>query len=149
MLDISQLSQRSGFPASKLRYYEEMGLIQSAGRKGLKRIYEPEVETRLSLIALAQTAGFSLGEIKTMLVSEGPQTIDHTSLRAKADSLTQTIKELTALRDGLLHVMQCEAEDQLACPRFQRIMRVALAKKTKPRPKHKKHPIRQQPDGSS
>jgi hypothetical protein len=36
-LDIAEVAQRSGVPASTLRYYEEKGLIASVGRRGLRR----------------------------------------------------------------------------------------------------------------
>lgn len=70
MFDISELSRASVFSASKLRYCEEMVLIRSAGRRGLKRIYEDEVKTRVSLIAPAQTAGFSLLEIRHVALTK-------------------------------------------------------------------------------
>ncbi|WP_120631374.1 helix-turn-helix domain-containing protein [Ruegeria sp. EL01] len=129
MLDISELSHLSGFSASKLRYYEEVGLIRSAGRRGLKRLYENEVKTRISLIVLAQTAGFSLSEIKEMIGADGRPALERNALAAKADAIDVTIRELSALRDGLRHVMNCTAPHHLDCPRFQRIMRVALTKK--------------------
>ncbi|NRB17254.1 MAG: helix-turn-helix domain-containing protein [Rhodobacteraceae bacterium] len=129
MLDISELSRVSGFSASKLRYYEEIGLIRSAGRRGLKRLYENEVINRVSLISLAQTAGFSLLEIKETIGTEGRPDLDRITLAAKADAVDVKIKELTALRNGLRHVMNCTAANHLDCPRFQRIMHVALTKK--------------------
>ncbi|RBW63338.1 helix-turn-helix domain-containing protein [Ruegeria sp. A3M17] len=142
MLDISELSRASGFSPSKLRYYEEVGLIRSVGRRGLKRLYEDEVKTRISLISLAQTAGFSLVEIKETMGSEGRPDLDRTALAAKADAIDVRIKELTALRDGLRHVMNCTAENHLDCPRFQRIIRVALTKKQVDAKRSKKNPIK-------
>lgn len=129
MLDISELSNASGFPASKLRYYEEVGLIRSVGRRGLKRLYEEEVKIRVSLIALAQTAGFSLLEIKQMIGAEGRPDLDRVALVDKADAIDVKIRELTALRNGLRHINNCTAAKHLDCPRFQRIMHVALTKK--------------------
>jgi DNA-binding transcriptional MerR regulator len=128
MLDISQVSLRSGLPASTLRYYEEQGLITSAGRRGLRRIFEPEVLTRLSLISLGQAAGFSLVEIGEMLGSVGTPQVDNSRLADKADALDRKIKEMTALRNGLLHVMNCTAPTHLECPTFQRLMRVAISR---------------------
>ena len=128
MLDISELSNVSGFPASKLRYYEEVGLIRSAGRRGLKRLYEDEVKIRVSLIALAQTAGFSLLEIKQMIGAEGRPDFDRAALAEKADAIDIKIRELTALRNGLRHINNCTAANHLDCPRFQRIMHVALTR---------------------
>ncbi|AGI67620.1 MerR family transcriptional regulator [Octadecabacter antarcticus 307] len=129
MLDISELSRRTGFPASKLRYYEEVGLIRSIGRKGLKRLFEEEVTTRLALIALGQTAGFSLAEIRALIGVEGQPDLDRSALGQKADMLDSQIQELAALRDGIRHIMNCSAEHHLDCPRFRRILRVAMKRK--------------------
>ena len=130
MLDISELSQQSGVPASKLRYYEEVGLIQSVGRKGLRRVFETRVITRLSLIALAQTAGFSLTEIRDMLGDERRPEIDREKVSARADQLDRHIKEMIALRDGLRHVANCTAPSHMECPTFQRLMRIAQTRLT-------------------
>ena len=62
-LDTAELARLTGLPASTLRYYEEKGLIVSIGRRGLKRLFDPSVVDRLSLIALGRAAGFSLDEI--------------------------------------------------------------------------------------
>ncbi len=40
ILDISELSRAKGFSASKLRHDEEVGLIRSEGRRGLKHLFE-------------------------------------------------------------------------------------------------------------
>lgn len=128
MLDIAEVSRRSGLPASALRYYEEQGLITSAGRHGLRRVFEPDVLTRLSLISLGQAAGFSLAEIAGMLGASGAPEIDRAQLGQKADEMDRKIRELTALRDGLRHVMTCTAPSHLECPTFQRIMRIAVTR---------------------
>ncbi len=129
MIDISELSRRSGFPASKLRYYEEIGLIRSSGRKGLKRLFEEEVTVRLALISLGKRAGFPLVEIRALIGAEGRPALDRAALGQKADALDDQIRELTALRDGIRHIMTCSAENHLDCPRFRRIMRVALKRR--------------------
>ena len=36
VLDISEVSRRSSFTTSALRYYEEKGLIRSIGRRGIR-----------------------------------------------------------------------------------------------------------------
>lgn len=40
-LDITEVAQTSGIPTSTIRYYEEVGLITSTGRRGLKRLFAP------------------------------------------------------------------------------------------------------------
>lgn len=128
MLDIGEVSRRSGFSVSALRYYEAQGLIASAGRKGLRRMFEPDVLTRLSLISLGQVAGFSLAQIAELIGSAGAPDIARERMAEQADDLDRTIRELSALRDGLRHVLRCSAPSHLQCPRFVRIMRIATAR---------------------
>jgi DNA-binding transcriptional MerR regulator len=124
-LDIAEVAQRSGIPASTLRYYEERGLIASIGRRGLRRLFDPGVLERLALIALGRAAGFSLAEIALMFAPDGRPRIDRTMLTAKADEVDQAIRKLAALRDGLRHAAACLAPSHMECPTFQRILRMA------------------------
>lgn len=71
ILDIGEVAARSGVPASTLRYYEEIGLIGSLGRRGLRRQFDADVLLRLSLIGLGKAAGFSLVEIAGMFGPNG------------------------------------------------------------------------------
>ncbi|MGB1464961.1 MAG: helix-turn-helix domain-containing protein [Alcanivorax nanhaiticus] len=128
MLDISEVVQRTGVPASTLRYYEEKGLIVSTGRRGLKRVFSPRVLDQLGLIALGQAAGFSLDEIGAMFAADGEPHIDRAVLLGKADVLDDTIRKLTAMRDGLRHAARCSAPSHLECPTFRRLMKVASAR---------------------
>jgi MerR family regulatory protein len=66
MMDIGDVAERSGVPPSTLRYYEEIGLIRSISRHGLRRQFDSDVLLTLSLIELGKTAGFSLTEIGGM-----------------------------------------------------------------------------------
>ena len=65
-MDISEVSKQTGIASSAIRHYEEKGLITSVGRRGLKRLFGPEVLDQLALITLGKTGGFSLEEIKAM-----------------------------------------------------------------------------------
>lgn len=53
LVDIGVLSKTSGVPTSTLRYYEELGLLQSVGRNGLRRQYSEDALLQLALISLA------------------------------------------------------------------------------------------------
>ncbi len=117
----------SGVPASTLRYYEERGLIASVGRHGLRRTFEPRVVERLALIALGRAAGFSLDEIARIFASGGRPKIDRQLLAGKADELDHTIRQLSAMRDGLRHAAACPAPSHLECPTFRRLMNVAAS----------------------
>ena len=114
-------------PASTLRFYEEKGLINSIGRRGLRRVFAAGVLERLALIALGRAAGFSLDEIARMFSPDGRVRIDRQKLAAKASELDATIRQLTAMRDGLRHAVACKAPSHMECPKFRRIVRAAAA----------------------
>jgi DNA-binding transcriptional MerR regulator len=139
-LDIAEVAQQSGIPASTLRYYDEKGLIVSTGRRGLRRLFDPGVLERLALIAVGRAAGFSLDEIALMFAPEGQPRIDRQMLAAKADELDRTIRKLSAMRDGLRHAAVCPAPSHMECPTFRRILRAAASgavgarKKSAPQP---------------
>lgn len=126
-LDINEVAQRSGVPASTLRYYEERGLIASVGRRGLRRLFDARVLQRLMLIALGRSAGFTLDEIAGMFTADGRPQIDRSALATKADELDSTIRQLRAMRDGLRHAAACPAPSHLECPTFRRLMRSAAS----------------------
>lgn len=126
-LDIAEVVQRAGIPASTLRYYEEKGLIVSVGRRGLRRLFGEQVLERLALIGLGRAAGLSLDEIALMFTPNGPSRIDRQMLAAKADELDQTIRKLSAMRDGLRHAAACPAPSHMECPTFRRLLRAAAS----------------------
>ena len=126
-MDIVEVAQRSGVPASTLRYYEEKGLIRSVGRRGLRRLFDPRILERLPLIALGSAAGFSLDDIGRMFAPDGRPRIDRALLRARAGELDATIRQLTKLREGLRHAADCPAPNHLECPTFRRLLGIAAA----------------------
>jgi DNA-binding transcriptional MerR regulator len=134
-LDIAEVSRRSGVPGSALRYYEEKGLIASIGRSGLRRMFNISVLERLALIALGRAAGFSLEEIAEMFAPDGRPRINRQKLEEKAEALDRTIRELSAMRDGLRHAAACRAPSHMECPTFQRLIRAANSGAVKPRKK--------------
>lgn len=125
LLDIGEVSDRSGIAPSTLRYYEEIGLITSQARHGLRRQFGPETLLQLSLIALGKTAGFSLAEIAGMFDRKGEPHLARSGLHARADALDRQIRNLTTLRNALRHVADCPAPSHMDCPTFQRLVRMA------------------------
>lgn len=145
-MDISEVAQRSGVPASTLRFYEEKGLIVSVGRRGLRRLFSPNVLERLALIALGRSAGFTLDEIGRMFSPEGHPQIDRKLLADKARELDRTIRKLTAMRDGLRHAAVCPAPSHMECPTFRRLLGKAASGAMEGH--GKKKPARKQRPGS-
>jgi DNA-binding transcriptional MerR regulator len=117
--------------ASTLRYYEEKGLIRSVGRRGLRRLFDPEVLDRLALISLGSSAGFSLDEISQVFTPDGKAKIDRLMLAGKAEDLDRTIRKLTAVRDGLRHAAVCPAPSHMECPKFRRLLGLSVRRKTR------------------
>lgn len=127
VLDIAEVAQRSGVPASTLRFYEQKGLIRSVGRRGLRRTFGDDVLERLALVALGRSAGFSLDEIARVFAADGRPQIDRQVLANKAEELEHTIRKLSAMRDGLLHAAACPAPSHFECPTFRRLLKAAAS----------------------
>jgi len=128
-IDIGDVSARAGVRPSALRYYEEIGLISPAVRRGLRRQFPPEVLMQLKLIALAQTAGFSLVEVARMFGANGLPAPPRAMLHEKADEIDLKIRELTALRETLRHMADCPAPSHMECPTFRRLLDSAVRDK--------------------
>lgn len=124
-LDISEVVQSAGVPASTLRFYEEKGLIASIGRQGLRRQFNATVLERLALISMGRAAGLSLEDIAAMFGPDGQPSIDRKLLAARADELEKTVRRLGVMRDALRHAAACSASSHMECPTFRRILRAA------------------------
>lgn len=130
-MDIAEVARRSGVAPSALRFYEEKGLIRSTGRRGLRRQYDAAVLEQLALIILGRAAGLTLEEIGRMLDVGGRARVDRRVLAARADEFDEQIRKLTAIRDGLRHAAACPAADHLECPKFRRLMGLAVSRATR------------------
>jgi DNA-binding transcriptional MerR regulator len=67
-IPIAEAARRSGFPASTLRYYEDIGLVPPAGRTDAGyRYYDDSALARLSFVARSKQLGLSLDEVAEVL----------------------------------------------------------------------------------
>lgn len=72
-LSIREVSERSGCPASALRYYEEAGLIAALPRgQTASRSYDPRVLDTLYVISALRGAGFGIRDIADFLSVKRP-----------------------------------------------------------------------------
>jgi len=126
LLDIGEVSQRSGVKPSALRYYEEKGLIQSLSRNGLRRQYGHDVLQQLALIALGKQGGFTLDEIAAMFGPRGQPELPRDELQVRADAMQRQARQMEALAQMMLHVAECPAPNHLECDRFQQMLRLAI-----------------------
>ncbi|PCK30364.1 MerR family transcriptional regulator [Pseudoalteromonas piscicida] len=95
---IGELAKRTGLAPSKIRFYEEIGLLKQVKRSANGyRTYPPEAEVALKLISQGQKAGFSLDELRKLLPSE----LEHWQHDALLNALRQKLSEIEALEKTL------------------------------------------------
>jgi DNA-binding transcriptional MerR regulator len=126
LLDIGEVSRRTGLAPSALRYYEAEGLIRSRARCGLRRQYDVAALERLAVIRLFRKAGFRLAEIKQLLATGGDPSWRALG-RAKYEEIGRQIAHLTAVRDQLEHALECPSPNLFECPQFRRSLARANA----------------------
>lgn len=114
---IHDLSRQVGVPASTIRYYERLGLLDAPPRSRAQyRLYgEPDVE-RLQFIQNAKRLGLSLTEIGQLITLRSGGTPPCQELKAMVAKhlrqLDQQIAQLQALRRELA-IQEAELEAKL------------------------------------
>ncbi|HEY7717588.1 MAG TPA: redox-sensitive transcriptional activator SoxR [Pedococcus sp.] len=112
VLTVSEVSRRSGFAPSALRYYEREGLISADRTTGGQRRYTRTVLRRLAFIRAATNVGLSLEEVRAELArlpdNRTPTKADWTRISAHwRGRLEERIAALEALRDRLDSCIGC------------------------------------------
>jgi MerR family copper efflux transcriptional regulator len=105
---IGETSRRSGFSASALRFYEDIGLVDPVSRTdGGYRIYDDDSLDRLTFIARAKQLGCSLEEITDLVdIWDGQhcgpvQRRFHELVTEKIDAAETQVRELTTFATQL------------------------------------------------
>jgi MerR family transcriptional regulator, redox-sensitive transcriptional activator SoxR len=111
-LAIGEVAQRSGVPASALRFYESAGLISSTRTAGNQRRYERSTLRRIAVIQAGKTAGIPLEQIRAALGTlpddRVPTRRDWERLsRAWRADIDRRIAALNGLRDRLSTCIGC------------------------------------------
>ncbi|GAB3498193.1 redox-sensitive transcriptional activator SoxR [Nocardiopsis coralliicola] len=119
-LTIGMLAERSGVPATTLRFYEERGLIHSERTAGNQRRYHRNTLRRLAFVSTAQRVGLSLAQIKealsTLPDSRTPTVRDWARLSESwRTELDTRIDALQRLRDRLTSCIGCGCLSLKAC----------------------------------
>jgi DNA-binding transcriptional MerR regulator len=118
-LSIGAAAAWAGVAASTLRYWEDLGLLRPARRNGGRRVFDQAVLDRLSLVLLAQRAGFTLAEIRQLLRGFPPRASAGERWRALVDrkqaEVSARIAELRRMLDVLALLERCRCPDLDAC----------------------------------
>ena len=122
---IAGLARDGGVGVETVRFYQRRGLLPTPDRwsrdgagSGVRRYGEEDVR-RLRFIRSAQTAGFTLDQIKELLSLDAGE--DRTRARMLAaerlEALDRTIADLEAARAALRRLSSaCAASDSGPCP---------------------------------
>ena len=112
LLTMGEVTRRSGYAASAVRYYESQGLIRAERSSGGQRTFERSVLRRLAVVRAGRNVGLSLPEIRaaleTLPAERPPTATDWARLSSGwRDRLDEQIAALVQLRDGLTSCIGC------------------------------------------
>lgn len=120
-LTIGRIAKESGVHKETIRYYQGLGLVPEPARVGgTVRRYGDAAIARLKFIKRAQELGFTLEEVRKLLLLEDGQNCGETRVLAeqKLDLIRARIADLNRMRRTLEDlVSQChEGKRPTACP---------------------------------
>jgi DNA-binding transcriptional MerR regulator len=121
MLAIGEVARRTGIAASAIRYYERLGLVPRADRRGGRRVYGDDILDRLAVIRVAKAAGFRIAEIQVLMRGLGGRARPGPRWRALARRKTQELEaraaEIARMQRALEAVAGCECPTLSECAR--------------------------------
>lgn len=115
---ISQLARAAGVPTSTIRYYERVGLVQLAKRADNNyRVYTEDTLQVIQFIRAAQSAGFTLDDIRALLTLHNGDTAVckdvQPLIEKRLDDVSQRIKEMRHIQRLLKSFLAtCHEQDQ-------------------------------------
>jgi len=108
LLRVGDLAKLTGKTVRAIHHYEELGLIEPAGRsKGHYRLFDAETPVRIRWISKLQSLGLSLGDIRTLVRNRQASP----SALQSASQLRRTYEEkLVEVRSRLAELSALERE---------------------------------------
>jgi DNA-binding transcriptional MerR regulator len=135
---IGQVARETGLSIDTIRFYEKQGLLKHSGRtEGGFRVFGPDQIKALKFVRRAQELGFSLGEIRELLILQADHipACSHVKelLGHKLAGVQQKIQELRTLEHSLKTALRkCERDlrtrgpqQEKRCPVLEEISRAA------------------------
>lgn len=128
-MNIGTASERSTVPAKTIRYYESIGLIRPADRRGnnYRDYSDVDVQT-LRFISRARGLGFSVKEVSALLAlwqDKRRTSHDVKSLALRhVEDIDRKITELQGMRQTLVRLTrQCHGDARPDCPIIEDLAR--------------------------
>jgi DNA-binding transcriptional MerR regulator len=118
MFTIGKLASLASVSNDTLRYYEQEGLVEPAGKSpGGYRLYDNDAVRRIRFIKHAQHCGFTLAEIRDLLVLRGREKACCGDVRTRAiekklqiETKIRAMKAMSQALDQL--ISECANESQ-------------------------------------
>jgi DNA-binding transcriptional MerR regulator len=118
-LKIGELAGRAGLKPSAIRYYEQIGILESPHRVGGQRHYATDTLDRVLLIRFSGDMGFTLAEIKVFLAGlrdNAPLGPRWKKLAfSKIKQVNDTIQRSRRLKALLEHLLHCQCPSLQVC----------------------------------
>jgi MerR family mercuric resistance operon transcriptional regulator len=127
-LTIARLAAAGGVGVETIRFYQRKALLETPPRDGGIRRYGSEDVRRLRFIRQAQAAGFTLEEIRELLVLDSSEDRPRARelARSRLDALDGKIAELKRARDALQRLAkECGEGSSGPCPILTSFERVS------------------------
>ena len=118
-LTIGKLAAAGGVGVETVRFYQRKGLLEQPTRESGVRRYGSQDVRRLRFIRQAQTAGFTLQEIKELLELDAGEDRSRARelARARIQALDKKIADLRGARDALERLArECSQGSSGPCP---------------------------------
>jgi MerR family redox-sensitive transcriptional activator SoxR len=123
-LAIGAVARAAGLRPSAIRYYEAAGLLPRPPRRSGRRVYDASALERLAVIDLAQRAGFTIAETRTLLHGFGARTAPparwRTLTERKLGEIEARISEAQRMRRVLEALRRCRCPTLADCGRALR-----------------------------
>jgi MerR family redox-sensitive transcriptional activator SoxR len=107
MLSIGEVAARAGLKTSAVRYYERVGLLPAPERASGRRRYDEKIFDRLAVISYAQSAGFTLREIRRLFEGKPYSARMRALARAKLAELDGVIARAQMMQALLRTALRC------------------------------------------
>jgi DNA-binding transcriptional MerR regulator len=142
-IQIGKLARETGLTVDAIRFYEKQQLLKPAPRsEGGFRLFSGQDVEQIQFIRRAQQLGFSLGEIRELVLLRGErvEACPHVRdmLASKLEAVRQRILELRKLESQLAaDLKRCERrllacmENHEPCPVLEEIAKPASGKKAR------------------
>ena len=118
-MNIGDVAERLNIPASTIRYYEKIGLLEPQQRVAGKRVFDKQALNSLRFIQLAKHAGFTIDEMLLLLNSAAHSApgsgVWQQAAKAKRQEIQDKVGQLQQMDKVLSQLMQCNCASLNEC----------------------------------